>query len=1047
MSKADEKEDRSGLISWFIDNHVAANILMLVFIVGGIISVTNMRTETFPSVDPRLITVSVSYPGATPNEVADSITNRIEEGLVGIEGVKRVSSTASEGNGVVSVKLLDFANADDVYNDVETAVNSLADFPPEEAERPVISKTRVTPEVMTLAIHGDVGERALKYWAETIEDELRQISGVALTQLHGIRDYEISIEVPEASLRKYGLTLEGISETVRNFSEDVPAGTVESRQGDILLRVQEKKIRGKEYESIALRTLPDGSSLTIGDIGTVVDAFNDVNIVSKFNNERAAFIDIRRTESDDTLTVAQKVKDYLKTVALPEGVKLSLAQDKTVALKDRVSLMVRNGVLGFMLVFLILLLFLDLKLAFWTSAAIPISFLGGLMILHAFGYSINMITLFALIVVLGIVVDDGIVVGESIFSAQEKDKQNKNAVLKGLRSVLSPVTIGVLTTMAAFGPLIFSTGTFGQIIGLIPVVVISILFVSLVEAYFILPAHLASQSRWSRGIMADVRDGVTRKLDYFLETKLVPFARFALRWRYVTIASFISVAILTAGLVTSGTVRFVFFPQVEGDLITINVSMPLGTPFDTTQDAILEIESYINDVKKELSQKNGSDIFESISVSIGQIAGGFRPGRAVAGNVSNNVGQVKIKLVPSDFRTYSAATIESMIRKRIVNIPNIETLEFQSSLIGEDADIDIELSHTDEDLLIEASDSLKKSMAAINGTKEVSDSFEEGKTEYVFKLNEQGLAVGLSPIELGQQLRTAYYGAEVRRFQRGVSEVIVYVRYPKVERDSLELLSRARIRLSDGTEVPLNTVADIKEQHGYSQVLTVDGRRVVRVTADADTDIVTADEVIKQLQNEALPALIARYQGLSYSLEGESRDRKEDMTSLGNNMIIALLLIFILLGAQLRSYVQPFVIMSAIPFGVVGAVLGHFIFGVDLTFISLFGIVALSGVVINDSVVLIDYLNSHLRSGKTLAESALIAIQRRFRPILLTTLSTSVGLMPILLETSLQAQFLVPMVISLSMGVLFSTFVILFLVPCLVLVVDDVKHHLSRFVR
>ena len=1034
-----------GLIGWFIDNHVAANILMLLFVVGGLITVINMRTETFPSIDPRLITVSVVYPGASPSEVADSITNRVEEELLGIDGVKRVTSTANEGIGIIYVELKDFTNADEVYNAVETSVNSLIDFPPEDAERAIINKVRLTPNVMTLAMHGEVSEYTLKYWAEIIEEELRQLPGVALTQLRGIRDYQISVEVPESTLRQYGLSLQDISNTIRQFSEDIPAGTIEARQGDILLRVQEKRSTGKEFEDIVVRTLADGSSLRLGDIAQIVDGFEDINLVSKFNNERAAFIDIKRSESEDTLSVADTVKEYLETVQLPNGLKLSMQQDETVILKDRISLMVRNGILGFMLVFLILLLFLDLKLAFWTSAAIPISFLGGLLIIGNLGQSLNMISLFALIVVLGIVVDDGIITGESIYESQEKFKHDPHAAYRGVLAVIAPVTIGVTTTMAAFGPLIFSTGTLGQIISVIPVVVISILFVSLLEVYFILPSHLSHPGRWSRGVLADMRDRFARVLSNFIDTRIIPFARLALHWRYATLAAFIAIAIFTGGLVKSGIIRFVFFPQIEGDRISITVNMPLGTPFVQTESTMLSIEEHIAAVREELDGGSDTSAFESISVSIGEVTGGTGPGAYSAGESASHVGQFRIQLVPSDFRNQSSSGIEAMIRERINDLPGIETLEFQSSLIGEEADIEVELAHPEESQLNAAAEALKLEMEKLAGAKDITDTFELGKTEFVFKLNSEGLAVGLTPMELGRQLRSAFFGLEAQRFQRGRSEMIVYVRYPKTERESIATLNNARIRLRNGNEVPLKSVATIIEQRGYSQIQTVNGRRVVSVKGDADIAVTTPNEIIESLQNDVLPELISRYQGLTYSFEGESRDQNEDLASLSRNMVIAFMLIYVLLGAQLRSYIQPFIIMSAIPFGMVGAILGHLILGYDLTFISMFGGVALTGVVINDSVVLVDYLNGHLRDGKTLGESALLAVKRRFRPILLTTLSTSLGLLPILLETSLQAKFLIPMAVSLSTGILFSTFVILILVPCLVLIVEDIKQLGSTF--
>jgi len=662
------------------------------------------------------------------------------------------------------------------------------------------------------------------------------------------------------------------------------------------------------------------------------------------------------------------------------------------------------------------------------------------MIIGNLGESLNMVSLFALIVVLGIVVDDGIVTGESIFEAQEKFPDDPHSAYRGVMQVIAPVTVGVTTTMAAFGPLIFSTGTLGQIIGVIPIVVISILFVSLMEAYFILPTHLSKPSRWSKGIMAKIRDRVAKLLEDFVNNRVLPFAKHALNWRYATLAAFLGIAIFTVGLVKSGTIRFVFFPQIEGDQITINVKMPLGTPFETTESTMLEIEEQIIDVRSQLDSESLSSSFESISVSIGEAsAASGGPGGGLPGQSASHLGQFRIRLVPSDYRELSSSEVESLIRAQTQDLPGIETLEFQSSLIGEESDIEIELAHPDEEQLNEAAVALKEAMERLPGTKEVTDTFELGKTEYVFKLNEQGLAVGLTPMDLGRQLRSAFFGLEAQRFQRGRSEMIVYVRYPKADRESLAALNNTRIRLPNGNEVPLYSVATVIEQRGYSQIQTVDGRRIVSVMGDADIAVTTPNDIIAILQNEVLPEITSRYQGLTYSFEGESREQNEDLASLTRNMMIALMLIYVLLGAQLRSYVQPFVIMSAIPFGIVGAILGHLVLGYDLTFISMFGGVALTGVVVNDSVVLVDYLNKHLRDGKTLGESALLAVKRRFRPILLTTLSTSLGLLPILLETSMQARFLIPMVVSLAMGILFSTLVILFLVPCLVLIVEDIK--------
>lgn len=1030
------REER-GAIAWFAHNHVAANILMLLFLVGGFLSVLNMRTETFPQIDPRLITVSVVYPGATPYEVEDGITSRVEESLIGINGVKRITATASEGYGFVNVELEDFANADDAYNDVETAVNGLSDFPPEEAERPIITKAQITPNVMSLAVHGEVPEKALRFWAETIENEIRLVDGVARTTLSGIRDYQISIEISEDALRRYGLDITDIRDAVAGFSTDIPAGTIEAVQGDVLLRVQEKRFTGAEFETIPLRSLPNGSVLTLGDVGAVIDGFNDSNIISKFNNERAAFIQVFRNESADTIAVSTGIKEYLAQVNLPAGLTLTIQDDRTVILKERINLMLRNAILGFMLVFLILLLFLDLKLAFWTSVAIPVSFLGGIMIINFMGYSLNMISLFALIVVLGIVVDDAIITGESIFDAQKREPDNPNAVLKGVRSVIAPVTVGVTTTMAAFAPLTFSTGTLGQIIGIIPIVVIPILFISLIEAYFILPAHLSKPGQWSKGILARMRDRFAAGLDHFVDHMITPVARFAMRWRYATLSLFVGIAIITAAMVTSGTIRFIFFPQIEGDEVSITVEMPQGTPFATTEATMLRIEKEVLDVEEAL-EKSGREVFESIYVSIGETSRDPGPGSSGGENSANNLGQVKIKLVSSDFRNIAASDIESKIRNRIQNFPGIEEMKFQSSLVGDDADIEVELSHPNEQVLRDAVEYLKGELSGIPGTIEISDSYTPGKTEYVFELTPEGLAVGLTPTILGQQLRASYFGSEAQRFQRGRSEVIVYVRYPEGERENIASLQNARIRLPNGAEVPLSRVARIQKQQGYASIQSVNGKQIISVTADADTEITTPNTIVAELSEKTLPDLESRFTGLTTRFEGETREQREDLQSLFNNMLIALMLIYVLLGAQLRSYVQPLIIMSAIPFGVIGATWGHYLLGADLTFISMFGIVALSGVVVNDSVVLVDYLNKKRHGGMSTFEASIAAIKRRFRPILLTTMTTSLGLLPILLETSLQAQFLIPMVISLATGILFATFIILLLVPILIMILDDI---------
>jgi len=1044
---SDEDNFRSrGLLGWFINNPVVGNILAVLLVIGGAISATGMRSETFPPIDPLLIVVSVSYPGATPYEVATAITGRIEPLLEGITGVKDVYSEAVAGNGTVNVQLEDFADDDRALREIKTAVAGIVNFPPKDAREPMVLRIDVAPRnIISLVLSGDVDEGQLYFWAHKIKKDLVGLQYVSRTVISGVRDYEVSIEVSEDSLREYGLTLRDIVNAVNNFSQDISAGTIESRQGDIDLRIQEKRYSKDDFESIVVRTLSDGSSLYLGDIANIIDDFKDINLISRLDGKRAAFIEVRGDSKSSIIDASDEVKDYLSTLKMPRDMKLSIYKDDTVDLRDRIDLILKNGILGVVLVFIILMLFLDIRLAFWVSCSIPISFLGGIFILSFFDYSINMIVLFAMLIMLGIVVDDSIIVGESIFEHQRMYPGDLNITEKAVRAVYAPVTIGVLTTIASFLPLALSDGILGQIIRSIPVVATVVLCISLVEAYFILPVHLSTSKRWSRGVVADIRNKVSVYLERFVDDFLLPFVRFAIKWRYATVAAFVGVCIVIAGMVSSGVIRFIFFPGVSSDYIEIKINTPVGTPFEDTRDTTMKIVDKINAIRDDL-EKDGTKVFESISVRVGHIGEKVSSFGYQGSITSNQVSNVGIKLVPVSMQEYSSFDIEDMIRDQIEGtISGIDGITFSSSEIKSDADVRVDLFHASEDILHEATDVLKQSISSLHGIKEVADSLVEGNMEYIFKLNEQGLAVGLTPASLGDQLRSAYFGVEVARFHRDDSdkEVVAFVRYPKEERERLSTLEKTRIRVpGSGQEVSLMAVADIVVQRGYSSIQTVNGRRVVSVTANVGIGEVTPLDVRNTLQNVLLPSLLQQYDGLDYEFAGDSKQQKEDLSGLLRNMLTAALLIYILLGAQLRSYLQPVIVMTVIPFGLFGAVLGHWVLGYDLTFISLFGMIALMGVLVNDSVVLIDYYNKIGDMERSIIDRVIIVVKRRFRPVLLTTLSTSLAMLPILAEKSMQAQFLQPMAVSLATGILFATFVVIILLPCLLVIYDDIRYRL-----
>lgn len=1031
--------ERRGIISWFVNNSVAANLLMLFFLGSGLFAVSSMRAEVFPQVDLRTVTVTVAYPGATPHEVEDGITRRVEEAITGIEGIERVRSVASEGFGTITAELEDFADEDEVLDDVKDEVSRLADFPPEEAEDPSVTKSTVNSGVMTLVIHGNASEKSMRQNAERIRDELLQLPGVSLVSLGGVRDYEISIEVSEATLRQYGLTLNEVANRVSNTSLDLPAGSIKTEAGEILLRTPGRRYTGPEFETIIIRADEDGSLLTLGQIATVRDGFVEDEVASYFNGEPAAFINISRTGDQDALEIEEKINTYLEGVTLPQGLKLAISNSQTDILRDRISLLLRNAILGFALVFLSLVLFLDLKLAFWTSMGIPISFLGGLMIASLFGITISMVSLFALIVVLGIVVDDAIVAGENIFAAQEAGETGPRAALSGVLGVAAPVTVGVFTTVAAFAPLLFSTGTLGQIMAPVPIIVIAVLIVSLFEAFFILPSHLSHSNRWGAGILSHIQKGVNARLMGFTEKVVRPVVTRCVAYKYATLAAGFGLIIIMVGLINGGYVRFVFFPQTEGDRLSAVLTMPEGTPFEATEAATNRIVAAAERLRETVDAAKPEDtpsIFTTTSVTIGQWSAFGGPGGGASGSGAH-LSQVNVELITGDARIYSARKLEQMWRDEIGEIPGIEKLYIESSLFSGDADVDIQLSHNDADVMLAAVDRLKLELAQIAGTAEVEDDLEIGKRQLDFELTNAGYAAGLTTSDLARQVRQSFYGAEIERIQRGRDEIKVLVKYPLEERRSLSRLYDMRVRLADGSEAPLLTVAKVTETRGFSSIRRVDGRRIASVTAEVDEAVTTPNDVNALVKISLLPALLRDFPGLSYSEEGSARDQSQDVAALRNNLMIALFVIFIMLAVQLKSYIQPLVILTAVPFGFLGAILGHLVMGYDLSFISIFGMVALAGVVVNDSIVLVDYYNKLVEQGFERSQAVIDAAVRRFRPILLTTATTALGLLPMLLETSRQAQFLIPMAISLAFGIIIATINILIMVPALTMIVES----------
>jgi len=1039
-----------GLVEWFARNSVAANLLMLVFVVGGIASISSVKMELFPEFSLDAVSVTVAYPGASPEEIEEGVCIKIEEEVHGIEGVKKVNSTSVEGLGTVLIEINAGEDPRRVLDDVKTRVDSISTFP-EQAEKPVIQELLIRRQVINVAVFGESSERTLKELGERVRDEINSLPGISQVELSSVRPYQVSIELSEQALQRYGLSFDDVARAVRSSSLDLSGGTIKSQRGEILLRTKGQAYSGEDFERLVLRVLPDGARITVGDVARVVDGFEETDQASRFDGQPAVLVQVYRVGDESALGIADSVRDYVDQARarLPAGVGIATWQDTSVWLRGRLDLLVKNGFQGLLLVFLSLALFLRFRLSFWVSLGIPVSFLATLMVMPFLGQSINMLTLFAFVLVLGIIVDDAIVVSENIHKEHEDGVAGIEGAVRGVRGVTVPVVFAVLTTVAAFVPIGSLPGVIGKFFGVVPAVVIPALVFSLVESQLILPSHLAHEGAfgtrlgrlWPFRGWTLVQERFSSGLDWFALRVYRPGLELALRYRYATVAGALATMLLTLGAVAGGMIKFVFFPEIEGDIVAAELTMPQGTAAAQTAEAVRRIENAAQALRTEFEGSPGDPpVFKNFMASIGeqpyltQQRNTTSQGQAIVGA---QYGEVVIELVPAEERTVTAGEIARRWRELAGPIAGAVELQFNSAVMSTGDPIEVQLAGNDVEELRLAAQELEQTLGRYAGVFDVTDSFRGGKQELVIDVRPTAEALGITRRDLATQVRQGFYGEEAQRIQRGRDELKVMVRYPREDRESLYGIEAMRVRGRAGVEVPFSEVADVRPQRGYATIQRTDRARTLHVTADVDLGVANPSEVIASLQEETIPGLLRRHPTVRASFEGQSSDQREFREAMLRLFALSLFVIYALMAVPFKSYVQPAIVMTAIPFGIVGAIWGHMILGYDLSTLSVLGIAALAGVVVNDSLVLVDFVNRARAEGKSVVEAARQAGTDRFRPILLTSLTTFVGLAPLIAEKSVQAQFLIPMAVSLAFGVVFSTFISLVLVPAAYLILED----------
>mgnify|MGYP001818356624 CR=1 FL=1 len=1030
------------VLAAFARNTVFANIvLVLIFSAGGF-AVKNMIRENFPEFSLDMITITVLYPGADPEEVEEGISRKIEEAIEGLEGVKLYTTRSSENASTTIIEVKEGYDVQEVLDEVRTNVNAISTFPG-DAEKPIISEMILKDAVLLLYLSGRMPERRIKEWSERLRDELQQLPEVSSVDVFGSREYEIAIEVSEESLRRYNLTFEQVAAAVRRSNLNLAGGTIRGEDEEIRIRTMGRKYTGEALADIVVLAGRSGEMITLDKLATIRDGFAEDTISAFINGEDSVLLMVNKTQEQDALTISHAVTEFTRQrqQQLPAGINFGILYDNTEMLRARIDLLVKNGIIGLAIVFGILWAILNARLSFWVGLGIPVSVAGALAIVWALGGTINLISLFGFIMVLGIVVDDAIVVGEAIYLHRSMGKPPIRAAVDGICEVGMPVIAAVVTTIVAFIPLLYVGGIMGKFISILPVVVIACLAISLVECLILLPAHLSNLPDPNQPQRAPLllrpfealNRLTSRALVWFIERVYTPFLKKVLYWRYIALSIAIAVLMLTIGMVRGGILKFTVFPEIDGFIITATAEFPAGTPADVTAAALERIDQGLLRVAEKSDTISGEPLIESRLMLLGQTLEDIP-------RTGPNLGSVQTILLRSEFRGIHTDDLMVAWEKEIGAIPGIKSLTFAGLNAGPPgAPIEVWIQGYDMEQILAAVDDLMARLQRFDGVYQIRSDFSPGKKELRLKIKPEAHNLGLTVEDLARQVYAGFYGDEAVRLQRGRDDVRVKVRYAAEERKRISDLTEVRIRTAAGTQVPLVSVADIVPSEGYATITRTNGMRRVAVSADVDSNRANANEIFAELGANFFPELGQKYPELHVAMQGEKKKMRESMNSLFVGFPLAILGIFIIVATMFRSYVQPFVILFTVPFGIIGAVVGHLLLGFDLSMMSMFGMVALTGVVVNDAIVLIERINENIADGMGFIDAIISGGQRRFRAIVLTTVSTVGGLAPLIMEQDLQARFLIPMGISVAAGVTFATVLTLALIPSLLIILSDLR--------